>query len=434
MKIRVSIFTKLVLVIFATGIVINLLVAGFFRLYFHHDTRIDTRITFIKKSVRNYTDYLINEIGFPPDIARARDISNRTQFDISIKGPRMQWASSERIPDIKLIREKYHIENVQGDLFGFGEGAYIYVKKKNGYTFLFFRPRSPVKWGEGYLLALPLVLTVIFIAIYGIIRKILQPLKLLSRSVHEIAAGNLEHQAVVRSKDELGELTESFNDMKNALKDMLKSKERLLRDVSHELRSPLTRIKVAIEFIESDSLRMTIEEEVNEMEQMIAEILETERLAYLGGNPKTEDIDIEPLINEISNELNIRSAALRIANPGWPVILRGDRKWIKIVIRNVLDNAVKYSDADARPVDIAFSDSIDMQNVEIRDHGAGIEAMNIPYVFEPFYRADDSRSRKTGGYGLGLSICKKIIEAHGGAIDIKSKVGEGTSIILKFRK
>ncbi len=430
MKIRVSIFTKLFLIIIATGIVINLLVAGFFRLQYLRDTR----RAFIEKNVTAYVEYLIADIGFPPDINRAREISDRTGFEIAIRGPRLQWASSDQVPDISKVRRRYHFKSAQNSLFAFNKGVSIFVKEKNQYTFILFNSKSSYKKDEGYFIILLLLLTVIFVAVYLVIRRILRPVKLLSKSVHEIAAGNLDYQASVRSRDELGELTESFNDMKNSLKNMLKSKERLLRDVSHELRSPLTRIKVAIEFIENTNLRKTIEEEVDEMEQMIAEILETERLAYLGGNLKAEDIDVIPLINEISDELNIKRAALKVTDSGRPMMLKGDRKWIKIIIRNVLDNAVKYSNADAYPVEIVLSESGDTRSIEIRDHGAGIEEKNLPYVFEPFYRADGSRSRKTGGYGLGLSICKKVIEAHGGSIDIKSRAGEGTSIILKFRK
>jgi signal transduction histidine kinase len=430
MKIRISIFTKLFLVIITTGIVINLLVAGFFRFHLLYDPR----KILLEKNIKIYADYLIDEIGFPPDIARAFEISNRTGFDISISGAHMQWASSDHIPGISSVKRDYSFRNTQNALIGFNKGAFIFLEAKNGYTFMFVKSRTPLKWDERYLIVLFLLLTIIFAAVYLVIRRILHPVKLLSRGVHEIAAGNLEYQASVRNRDELGELTESFNDMKNKLKDMLKSKEKLLLDVSHELRSPLTRIRVAIEFIEEERLRGSIEEEVNEMEQMISEILETERLAYLNGNSKTEAIDVILLINEIANDLNIKNAALKMENPGSPVTARGDRTWMKIVIRNVMENAVKYSNADVHPVEIFFGGAEDMLSIEIRDHGPGIGERDIPYVFEPFYRADDSRSRKTGGYGLGLSICKKIIEAHGGAIEIKSSVGVGTSIILRFRR
>jgi signal transduction histidine kinase len=430
MKIRVSIFTKLFLVIIITGIVINLLVAGFFRFHLLHDPR---RIL-LEKNTKIYVDYLIEEIGFPPDVTRASEISKRTGFDISISGAGMRWASSSHIPSINSVKRDYSLRNTQNALIGFNRGIFVILEAKNGYTFMFVRLKSPLKWDERYLTVLFLLLTLIFAAVYLVIRKILQPVKLLSKGVHEIAAGNLEYQASVRGRDELGELTESFNDMKNKLKDMLKSKEKLLLDVSHELRSPLTRIRVAIEFIEDGRLRGSIEEEVNEMEQMISEILETERLAYLNGNSKTEDIDVILLINEIAHELDIKNTALRMENPVSPVTARGDRTWVKIVIRNVMENAVKYSNTDKPPVEVFFSSGNDMSSVEIKDHGPGIAGRDLPYIFEPFYRADNSRSRKTGGYGLGLSICKKIIEAHGGAIEVKSEPGEGTSIILRFKK
>ncbi len=99
-----------------------------------------------------------------------------------------------------------------------------------------------------------------------------------------------------------------------------------------------------------------------------------------------------------------------------------------------MENAVKYSNPAEKPIRVLFRETADMVRVEIRDRGSGIPEKEILFLFEPFYRIDSSRSRTTGGYGLGLSICKKIMEARGGGIEITSAPGTGTSVFLKFKK
>jgi signal transduction histidine kinase len=101
-------------------------------------------------------------------------------------------------------------------------------------------------------------------------------------------------------------------------------------------------------------------------------------------------------------------------------------------LANVLDNAAKYSRDRDRPVEIRIEAGTDEITVRIEDHGVGIPEAELPRIFEPFYRVDRSRSRETGGYGLGLSLCKRIMEAHGGSIAIASREGEGTEVALTF--
>jgi signal transduction histidine kinase len=113
-------------------------------------------------------------------------------------------------------------------------------------------------------------------------------------------------------------------------------------------------------------------------------------------------------------------------------MIEADRARVRKVLANVLDNAVKYSRGGGAPVRVRIEEGNAEVTVRVEDSGVGIPADELPKLFEPFYRVDRSRSRETGGYGLGLSLCKRIMEAHGGSISISSREGEGTEVALTF--
>jgi signal transduction histidine kinase len=115
-----------------------------------------------------------------------------------------------------------------------------------------------------------------------------------------------------------------------------------------------------------------------------------------------------------------------------PPTIAGDADKIRVVLKNILDNALKYSPPGSPPVTVALIQRPPFVMVRITDGGIGIPPEELPLLFEPFYRADKSRSKLTGGYGLGLSICKRIMDAHKGRIDIQSRPGEGTQVTLLF--
>ena len=116
------------------------------------------------------------------------------------------------------------------------------------------------------------------------------------------------------------------------------------------------------------------------------------------------------------------------------VLLKIDLNRIRTVLKNILENAVKYSKPESQPVEIAVDGEEKSVVIRIRDYGSGIPKEELPYLFEPFYRTDKSRSKDTGGYGLGMSLCKKIMEAHGGKIEIHSEVNVGTTVVLRFER
>ena len=135
----------------------------------------------------------------------------------------------------------------------------------------------------------------------------------------------------------------------------------------------------------------------------------------------------------------LRECVAGVSDPGPGIELKGadgpvhadvDRERMRILVSNILSNAVKYSSPNGAPVRVVLDASDGAIMISFHDHGIGIAGDDLAYVFEPFYRADRSRSRDTGGYGIGLSLAKRIVEAHGGTIELSSRIGEGTSVLV----
>jgi signal transduction histidine kinase len=180
-----------------------------------------------------------------------------------------------------------------------------------------------------------------------------------------------------------------------------------------------------------DARRATMTADVAEMEVMVTELLEWERLRD-GRGSQRERQDLVPLVREVAESFRDRPPGVRFHPPASALPLDLDGPRVRTVIRNVLENAIKYSLPDSRAVEVTLSRDAGGVSVRIEDDGPGIPAGERESLFEPFFRLDRSRSRKTGGYGLGLSICKRIMEAHGGSITVEDRAGRGTTFVLRF--
>jgi signal transduction histidine kinase len=213
--------------------------------------------------------------------------------------------------------------------------------------------------------------------------------------------------------------------MSEKISDSIKAKQQLLIDVSHELRSPLTRIKLGLEV---DSSKDKIIEDVHEMEKMVSSLLENYRADATLADLKVERVNAAELLEDILDEY--QPDRIKFTKPADELYIQGDPDKLQMVFRNLIDNAMKYSGG---VVEVGIKEQSGCVWITVKDNGVGISAEDLRYIYEPFYRADRSRSRKTGGFGLGLSICKKIVEAHKGEINISSRLNEGTEVTLKFR-
>ncbi len=426
-KIIKSVFTKLLVVILLTGFCINLAVTGFFFAYRKMAVLSYDRV------FMQYVNYLIADLGTPPRLDRAREISHRSSLSIRYQSPELSWSTSDDpVPESLTTFHFWHNRpNIRAGTY---RGRHIFMVTRGDGRFTFeltrnFLHDSRLKW---LVAILGILLTFVLLIAYLSIRWILKPVKWLKDGVQQVSRGNLEHQITLKRSDELRDLAAAFNTMTVRIRDMLHAKEQLLLDVSHELRSPVTRMKVALEMMPESSLKDQIREDLAEMEIMVAEILETARSRKTADAIKIEPLKIGQLIQKVVAEYSNQPPGIQSVEIPQTVGLRGDPEKIKTVLRNILDNAFKYSTSSSKPISISMKHQAPDVIIQIQDNGIGIPADVLPYIFEPFYRVDKSRSRRTGGYGLGLSICKTIMSAHHGKIQIDSTPHIGTVVSLFF--
>lgn len=459
-RFRRSLMPKLLLVLAAAGLFVNVSVGGFWRLSFFRQAHVP-----LERNIAHYARSLAAEIGSPPDTAKARALADRYALRIHYAGPAGTWESApgpampketgegrnvrevEGEPGVRLgwFRHRFFVQTPAGGVAG--------ASAPGGGTVTFATDFGPFSQGHGGALALLICLVSLSLAAaFLIIRRLLSPLKTLTQAVERIRRGELGHQIPECGHDELGELARSFNAMSADLKERIRLRDQLLLDVSHELRTPITRIRLALEMGPDGMAKESIQDDLREMEAMIAEILETARLDSANGKLNLENVDLTALAAEIVGDAAGRAPGAELAIKAGPggqrpgemglgadgpgagpgAIIRADRARVRKVLANVLDNAMKYSPEGAKPVRVGIEADADEVRIRIEDHGVGIPESELPKIFEPFYRVDRSRSRETGGYGLGLSLCKRIMEAHGGSIAIASREGEGTEVTLAF--
>jgi signal transduction histidine kinase len=288
---------------------------------------------------------------------------------------------------------------------------------------------------HAWLLVLSLlVMAGVVLTTQAVLRKLLRPLRVLNDGVTRLGEGELGVSVPRTTTDEFGTLTDAFNRMAGRVREMITARDQLLIDVSHELRSPLTRMKVALELMPDEAQRARLSSEVAEMERMITGLLELERLrAGRGVNLSRQDI--VPIVREVAAAFEDRSPGVQfLANGSQAISADVDAEQLRTVLRNLLENAVKYSRPDSRTIEVSVENHDDGPTVRVDDDGVGIPAEDAARIFEPFFRVDRSRSKESGGYGLGLSICKRVMEAHGGRIALESRNGRGATFVLVFPK
>jgi signal transduction histidine kinase len=263
--------------------------------------------------------------------------------------------------------------------------------------------------------------------------QITAPLRKLRKAATAITNGDLNQRVIIKSKDELGELGNSFNNMAESLTKAETQRQHLMADVAHELRTPLAAIQGTLEGMQDGVLPLDGEQltalhaETTLLNRLIGDL----RLLSLAeaGQLKLELQKIEPgkIIQEIiermkpqANQKEVRLVADIEASLPEPLL---DPDRITQVLNNLISNALRYTPQGGTiTVHVAKSKNAESLMVSVTDTGVGIDRENLPYVFDRFYRADKSRSRSSGGSGLGLAIVKQLVEAHGGKVHVESPV------------
>jgi signal transduction histidine kinase len=423
-----SLFSKLLLILLVTGLFINLLVVGFFV----HHIRQAARDTYVRNAI-NYLNYLTQDIGSPPDLEKAKAISQRYSLHIYYNSPDLTWATSETPLPTSGHSWRMTVEGKDYDIrVSRGQRMATLYKDSGRFTFMSDRDFSADVDVYKKMALLIAVLTGILLLAFLALRWILKPIRWLHDGVGQVGAGNLDYHVPGNRSDQLGDLVAAFNQMTDRIRNMLRDRDQLLLDVSHELRTPLTRMKVALEFLSDGRAKSTLREDIVEMEEMVTAILDEARLRH--GNIVRQPVDLSKLLQGIIGEFKNRRPPVETKFDQVPIFIDAAPELVRMVFRNIIDNALKYSEPNGPPVTVHLEQAGGETVVSVSDHGSGIAKDELSRIFEPFYRVDKSRSRDTGGYGIGLSLCKTIMDAHGGSIDAESEPEKGTVMRIRFFK
>ena len=275
------------------------------------------------------------------------------------------------------------------------------------------------------------ILALLFITgLYLFIRKYLEPVQLMKNRIEDLENGDLISEINIVGEDELADLTKSMNKLIKDINILLENKHQLLLEVSHELRSPLARMQLLIEMIPKHKNLEKLKSEIHFLEGMIANLLLSDRLSLPYSKLDLKNFRTVEIINKVLDMFPQHKEKLKIKNYFPNELINVDETKFLLALRNLLDNAFKYTDK-IQSEDMYIELEVDKKEyiqIKVRDFGIGISKENIQNLTEPFFQADQTVSTK--GFGLGLTICKKIIESHNGFLSVESKVGVGSTFIL----
>jgi signal transduction histidine kinase len=282
---------------------------------------------------------------------------------------------------------------------------------------------------------LSLVVVLLALASAPLARAISRPIEQLAQVARRIGEGDLNARASLQRTDEIGALGRTLDEMAERLGRLLEGHKELLANVSHELRTPLARIRVSLALAaegpptEAARHLRAIEEDVTELETLVGDLLTTSRLDA-GGRLvlRREPVELRELVEAARGRFERLHVGRRLETRFQdPPAVDGKRALLARVLDNLLDNAARYSEAPS-PIEVTLGPEAEGVVLAVRDAGVGIAEEDQARLFTPFFRADRSRDRNTGGVGLGLPLSKRIVEAHGGRIAIESRPGEGTTV------
>ena len=270
-------------------------------------------------------------------------------------------------------------------------------------------------------------------------RSLAAPLGRLRETSQKLASGDLGARAgsaISSRKDEIGRLAEDFDAMAERIQNLDRGRRRLLGDVSHELRSPLARLQVALELARSRSEGKVDDEleriglEADRLEELIGQVLTLLRESSSLPLEKTQ-VSLSDLLESLTESTNYEADAKgagRVNLIALPVLsIEGNKEQLLRAFENILRNALHYTEA-GKGVDLELIETAGGAEVVVRDHGAGVPESSLEHLFEPFYRVAEARDRESGGYGLGLAIAAAAVQRHGGSISAENAEGAGLSV------
>lgn len=363
----------------------------------------------------DYADRLAAEIGSPPDLSRAQAIVARLPVSVRIDGPLLQWDSRppRRWSDRFGRFDRYDEDEHDGERFG------LVRRTADGHVIRFgLAPPPPgarPRWAGWLTLLALLALTGLA---YGVVRRMFAPLADIAAGAERYGRGEFAPAIPVRRDDELGQLAGRINRMADGLHGMLEAKRALLLAISHELRSPLTRARVNAELLPEGPQQAALVRDLALMRDLVADLLESERLQAGHAALHAEPTDLAALVRELAaSHFAGQPLTLDLAPDLAPKAV--DPARLRLLLRNLVDNALRHGAGAAEPPRITLrADGPGQVRLSVRDHGPGIAPEHLAQLGEAFWRPDSARTRAAGGVGLGLHLCRLVAQAHGGTLEL----------------
>jgi len=294
-------------------------------------------------------------------------------------------------------------------------------------------PFVPPSWQRG--LGLVVVLLVLFVAVavgaWPVVRRLTRRLQALKQGMETFGAGKLDHRVEVAGRDELAAVASSFNAAAAQIEALVRSHQSLLANASHELRSPLARMKMAVAMLgdatpeQRERLKQEIHTNIGELDALVEEVLLASRLDALRDLERPERVDLLGLAAEEAARVDA-SVDMGAAGADRALLVTGDERLLRRALRNLLENARRYGGDD---VTVEARRQAGRVELRVCDRGPGVPADYRERIFEPFYRLP-GHAEKAGGVGLGLSLVKQIAERHGGGVRCEARDGGGSCFVL----
>ncbi len=391
-----------------------------------------------------HVSYVREDIGVPPRIDRAIAITERVPVDIRILGPDVDWASDPAFPRLEQLEfapsprfsddpTAWADELTGVDFAGLGDHNFLRMRQ-GGYDIVVSTPRiSDVSEGLA-LVPTILGLGLSFLLItYLAVQWLFRPMREIRAGAAHIGRGNFDHRIATVRRDQLGDLAGDINRLAGDVQSMLDAKRALLLGISHELRTPLSRMRLALEFLDDHDHVESLRAEIAEMEKIVISLLEAERLNSRHAQLSRTRVVIADLVDDLINDFFSRDKErIRIQMPVDSLEADIDEARISLLLKNLLSNSLRYSEPEDGPIELTASAVEHDLVIAVTDHGPGLTRDQAEHIGEPFYRSDPSRTRESGGTGLGLYLATLVAKAHGGSLSLRDTQGHGASFEVRI--
>jgi len=390
-----------------------------------------------------HVEYVKSDIGNPPRIANALAITRKVPVDIRITGPDLDWASDAAFPKLEQLEfgragvfseeTEAWLRGVDGVQFA-SDAGHGYLKIDQGpYAIIVSTPKisdqavvrqlTPIIMGFGLFLVL---------LAYLAVRWLFKPIGAIQHGAAEIGSGNFQYRITDIRRDQLGDLATDINQMADDVQRMLDAKRQLLLGISHELRSPLSRLTLALALADDTPGIDGLKQDVSEMEKIITTLLEAERLNSRHAGLTLSRVSAAELAGSLVDDFFSRERErIRLSAPD-SLWINVDEARATLMLKNLVSNALRYSRPEDGPVSVEFELAEDAWIIRVRDHGPGIPDAQLEFIGDPFYRGDPSRTRHTGGSGLGLYLARLVAEAHDGTLELDRSYRDGACFVVRL--